>query len=148
MSQDEVDAPPENLMSFTELLNLALAFNARVDSLWQRMIYTHAAIVGVMVFFASSFEPFFLPRLLVYFFYSINIGITVSAFNESYSGLDAALHDLKRFPKSKQSGHIQSWVLEQSYHHHARRRVYMLGVVWLVIGYLLLYPVGVKLITG
>lgn len=145
MSKDELHSPVDALLSYNELINLSLAFNARVDGLWQRMLYTHAAIVGVMVFFATTDDPFSAARLLVFFFYTLNIAITVAAFRESYSGLDAALRDLKAFRNSERNAHIQTWVLEQSYHRHARRRVLALGAVWMVIGYLLVYPFAIEM---
>ena len=133
------DQPP--VLSFAELMTLALAFNARLDTLWQRVLYTHAAIVGVMVFFASTSDPYAVPRVLVFFFYTLNIAVTMTAFLESYSGLAATLEDLKTFPSQAKDTHVQAWVLDRSYHRHAMRRVVALGLVWAVLGYLLVYPV-------
>ena len=134
--------PPqiESHLSYNELIGLALSFNARVDTLWQRTLYAHAAIVGVMVFFATADDPFLVPRLLVLFFYTLNLGITVAAFFESYSGLRAVTEDLKQFPEAKSTSNTQAWVFSQSYHMHAHRRLWLLGVVWLVLVYLLLFP--------
>lgn len=144
-NEEKADAPA---LGFAELMNLSLSFNARVDTLWQRVLYTHAAIVGVMVFFATADYPFVLPRILVFFFYTLNIGITIAAFNESYSGLRAALEDLKKFPACEANQHIKTWVLGRNYHRHTQRRVLALGVVWLVLGYLLVYPILIDLIFG
>lgn len=135
----------EPIIGFNELINLSLSFNGRIDALWQRVLYTHAAIVGVMVFFATAEQLLALPRILVFIFYTFNIGITLAAFSECYSGLRAVLDDLKSFPKSNNSTHIQSWVTERSYHRHAMRRVILLGLIWLVLGYLLVYPVIIDL---
>lgn len=145
MPKDDEKNTGEPNLGFSELMNLSLAFNSRVDALWQRVLYAHAAIVGVMAFFASAEDIFAVPRLLVFFFYTLNIGLTIAAFRESYSGLDATLADLKAYPRSRKSLNIQTWVLERSYHRHARRRVLALAFVWLVLGYLLVYPVIVDL---
>lgn len=129
------------VLSFSELMNLALAFHARIDTLWQRVLYSHAAIVGVMVFFATAQDLLALPRVLVFLFYTFNIWITLVAFAECYSGLRAVLDDLKVFPQSDASTNIQSWVIQRTYHRHALRRILLLGAVWLVLGYLLVFPV-------
>lgn len=145
MSEDYVSEVAKPVLSFSELMNLALAFNSRIDTLWQRVLYTHAAIVGVMVFFATAHDMLAVPRVLVFLFYTFNTGITLAAFAECYSGLRAALDDLKAFPQSESSTNIQSWVMNRSYHRHALRRVLTLGAVWLVLGYLLVYPVVIDL---
>ena len=119
----------------------------RVDTLWQRVLYSHAAIVGVMVFFATSSEPYLVTRGLVLFFYTLNTGITLAGFHETYSGLKAVSDDLKSFPRQAAISSLQTWVETQSYHRHALRRVFLLAVVWLVIGYLLLYPIIEPLVT-
>jgi hypothetical protein len=142
MVQDDAGRGTVELMKFSELVNLSLAFHNRVDTLWQRVLYTHAGIVGVMIFFATSQEEFIIPRILVFFFYSLNAGITVFAFQESYAGLRATLADLKSFPGSKGSLQTQAWINSRNYHQHAPRRVFSLGLVWLAVSYLILYPIA------
>ena len=143
MSKDYVESAEKPSLSFTDLMSLSLAFNSRLDTLWQRVLYTHAAIVGVMVFFGTTQDLLPLPRLLVFFFYTFNIGVTIAAFSECYSGLRAVLDDLKSFPESDNGTNTQIWVMERSYNRHAMRRVLSLGAVWFVLGYLLVYPVFV-----
>ncbi|MEM9580840.1 MAG: hypothetical protein AAF891_09145 [Pseudomonadota bacterium] len=147
-TSDETAPDAKPLMSYTDLISLALSFNSRLDTLWQRIIYTHAAIVGVMVFFATTDVSFLIPRLLVFFFYTLNIGITLTAITESYSGLRAALDDMQSFPRDAAITNTQGWVLGRSYHRHAGRRIVALGLIWLVLGYLLLYPVRGDIVQG
>ena len=70
-------------LTHADLISLMMQLNGRIDTLWQRVIYAHAAIVGVMVFFATSEEAFVVPRLLVLFFYTMNTLITFAAFNKA-----------------------------------------------------------------
>lgn len=132
------DAPH---MGFSDLMSLSLSFISRLDTLWQRVLYSHAAIVGVMAFFATSDNDFAVARFLVFFFYTLNTAITIAAFRESYSGLRATLNDLQQFPQSAANTNVQHWVLQQSYDRHAKRRIWALLLVWLVLGYLLIYPI-------
>lgn len=133
-------SPNQSHLSFAELMGLILSFHGRLDTLWQRMLYTHAALVGVMVFFASTQNPFVVPRLLVFFFYSLNTAITVVAFSETYSGLKAVVADLHKFDASERTGNLQQWITDRSYTRHAGRRVFALLVVWAVLAYLLVFP--------
>lgn len=133
----------EDHVSFSDLMGLVLTFNSRLDALWQRVLYAHAAIVGVMVFFGTSDHMFAVPRMLVFFFYTLNTMITVFAFLETYSGLRATIADLKNYPKSASSGNLQNWILNRHYSSHATRRVCALITIWLVLGYLLIYPLFV-----
>lgn len=132
--------PPQKIqpLSFSELLSLAMQLNARIDMLWQRVIYSHAAMVGVMVFFSSSDHVFVVPRLLVVFFYTMNALVTFLAFRDAYRGLRAAVADLAAFPNA--SGHVYSWVNAQNFDLHALRRAAILTVLWIIIAYLILSP--------
>jgi len=93
-----------------------------------------------MVFFASTQNPFVIPRLLVFFFYTLNTAITVVAFSETYSGLKAVVADLHKFEASDRTSNLQQWVTNRNYTRHAGRRVFALVVVWAVLAYLLVFP--------
>lgn len=134
------DPSPQKMMSYTELLGLTLQLNGRLDLLWQRVLYSHAAIVGVMVFFSSVPDPMVIPRVLVFFFYTTNTLITFYAFRDTYGGVVAAVEDLKTFAQEAAPTHVSGWVLSQNYGRHARRRALILGLVWLVLAYLLIFP--------
>lgn len=130
-------------MKFSELMGLTLAFSNRIDNLWQRILYAHAAIVGVMVFFATSDNPFPVARFLVFSFYTLNTLFTIFAFLEAYSGIKAAVDDLQKFPKAESVSNIQTWLVERRYTLHASRRIVALVIVWMVLAYLLIYPLAI-----
>lgn len=129
---------PESSLSISELLSLCMQLNSRIDTLWQRVIYSHAAMVGVMVFFATTEHVFAVPRLLVIFFYTLNTLVTYAAFDEAFRGLRAAVQDLRALDNVH--GHVYNWIETRNFDLHARRRAVILGVLWLIIAYLLMYP--------
>lgn len=129
---------PVNALSISELLSLCMQLNARIDTLWQRVIYSHAAMVGVMVFFASTDHAFVVPRLLVVFFYTLNSLVTYAAFHEAFLGLRAAVQDLRQIDDAQ--GNVYSWIETRNFDLHARRRALILGTLWVIIAYLILYP--------
>ena len=133
MSQDQEPNPPQ---SFNELIGLTMQLNSRIDTLWQRVVYAHAAIVGVMVFFASSPDPFVLARVLVILFYTMNSIVTYVAFRDTYKGLCAAVEDLKATGQAK--GQVFAWIEGHNFHLHSLRRAFILAVLWCIITYLIL----------
>ncbi|MEM6941458.1 MAG: hypothetical protein AAF943_15835 [Pseudomonadota bacterium] len=140
MAENSVDAetkdgPPQ---SFNELIGMILVLNARIDALWQRVIYAHAAMVGVMVFFAAASDPFVIARGLVLLFYTMNSFVTYIAFRDSYGALNAAVADLKATGASK--GKVFSWAQALHFSQHTARRAFMLAALWLIIAYLLIGP--------
>ncbi|MCB1339715.1 MAG: hypothetical protein KDK24_01350 [Pseudooceanicola sp.] len=130
--------PAPETLEFSDLLDLSVKLNSRIDTLWQRVIYAHAAMVGVLVFFASAEHPFTIPRLLVVFFYSMNSAVTWVAFREAYSGLKAVAADLAVAADQKSA--VYAWARSQRYDMHALRRLVMLAVMWVIISYLILAP--------
>lgn len=125
-------------LAFKDLLGLTLQLNGRIDTLWQRVIYSHAAMVGVMVFFASAPEPFVLARVLVMLFYTMNSVVTFVAFRDTFAGLRAAVDDLRRYPEA--GGHVYRWIEAQDFRRHALRRAAILAALWVIIAYLILGP--------
>lgn len=123
---------------FADLLDLSLKLNGRIDALWQRVIYAHGAMVGVLIFLATAEYPFTIPRLLVVFFYSMNSAVTYFAFREAYSGLRAVVQDLSMV--ADQKSHVYAWAKAQRYDMHALRRAAILVVLWVIITYLILAP--------
>ena len=140
MALDIGTVQPEPPLSFQELINLSLQLNTRLDALWLRVLYSHAAIVGVMVFFANSANPFLIPRFLVFGFYSVNTVITIVAFREVYRGLRAAVSDLREMSEHNQKTHVQNWVFSRDYDNHSTFRVFVLVITWAILGYILIYP--------
>ena len=60
-------------MRFDGLLRLSHDIRARVEAEWQRLINANAALIAVMVFFASRPEPFMAARIIVFAFYSATV---------------------------------------------------------------------------
>lgn len=134
--QQSNDATPA--LSMSDLLGLSMQLNGRIDTLWQRVIYAHGLMIGVLVFFAQTEHPFAIPRLLVLFFYSMNSLVTFIAFQDAFRGLRAVLQDLQA--QHTDGSHVQAWAASQDYTTHALRRALILGALWMVIAYLLIYP--------
>ena len=133
-------APDETRLSFAELITLSLKFNDRLDQLWQRVLYSHAAIVGVMVFFGTSDQVFAVSRVLVFGFYTANMIITMFAFHEALSGMRAVMDDLQAMQRKAKKTHLQGWILTRNYNRHSAVRLMILGITWLLLGYLLVLP--------
>lgn len=132
--------PDTGRLDFADTFAICMQLQGRLDTLWQRVLYTHAAIVGVMVYFANAQYPHPVPRLLVLLFYTINLLITVAAMRESYAGLVAAVDDLKSTRRAAAQGAFERWLISLDYSAHPRRRLAVLGVVWALVAYLLIYP--------
>ena len=125
-------------LKFSEMLSLSMQLNSRIDTLWQRVIYSHGVMVGVLVFFASAQHAFAVPRLLVMFFYTLNSAVTFIAFQEAYRGLRAVVMDMRTLDQG--AGQVHSWASAQNFDQHALRRALILGALWIIIAYLILYP--------
>lgn len=136
------DAPnPEDQpkpMSFSELMMLTLKFHDRLDTLWQRVIYTHAALVGVMVFFASSHEAFVLQRGLVFFLYSVSALITFVSIRDTYLGYRSALQDLGGRTEGDTTSNVQDWIKTRNVGNQTRLYGAVFVVIWALLGYILL----------
>ncbi len=125
-------------MSFSELMMLTLKFNDRLDYLWQRVIYTHAALVGVMVFFGRAAEPFILQRGLVFFLYTCSALITYVSIRDTYRGYRCALEDLAALKEHDETSNVQGWIKSQNITNQPRRYGVVFLIIWAVLGYLLL----------
>jgi len=125
-------------LKFSELLSLSMQLNSRIDTLWQRVIYSHGVMVGVLVFFASAQHAFAVPRLLVMFFYTLNSVVTLIAFQEAYRGLRAVVKDMRALDQG--GGQVHRWASTQNFDRHILRRALILGGLWAIIVYLILFP--------
>lgn len=141
MAKDLEKTDDPTRMTFAELIALNLQLNGRLDQLWQRVLYSHAAIVGVMVFFAASSQLYAVPRILVFGFYSANMIITLFAFHETLTGMRAVIQDLRAMRESKAETKVQEWVFSRNYDRHSFVRIAILGTTWALLGYLLILPV-------
>ena len=127
-------------MSFSDLMALTLKFNDRLDTLWQRVIYTHAALVGVMVFFARSQELFVVQRLLVFFLYTVSSLITYVSIRDTLRGYRSALKDLAELEREDAASNVQDWIRMKDVGNQTQRYGMVLACAWAVLGYILLGP--------
>ena len=140
MPNDEAPKETTSAMNFSELMMLTLKFNDRLDTLWQRVIYTHAALVGVMVFFARSQELFVVQRMLVFFLYSVSSLITYVSIRDTFHGYRSALQDLAALDQEDATSNVQNWIKTKNVGSQTRRYGLVLAFAWAVLGYILLGP--------
>ncbi len=139
MSDKPQGTPASELVLDTPaIFTMCMSLHSRLDLLWQRLLYAHAAIIGVMVFFSTSPEPYLMSRLLVFLFYSVNLLVSVVAMAECFRGLQAGLADLRaKSPGPNGHSHIETWLITLNYSAHPGRRIAIFATVWLLTGYLL-----------
>ena len=136
-------ARPERVsnLTFSELCGLAMQLDARVEDIWQRVVYIQAAMIGVLVFFSQAEHVYLLARGLVFAFYSVNILMAYVNLSEIYRGLDGICRDLARFPACPEGGAAQDWMAGRRFRHKRALRAAILAVAWVFVGVLLfLYP--------
>ena len=127
-------------MTLTETVNFGLQLRTKVDVEWQRVVNIHAALIGVMIFFAGQPEPYTMARLVVFLFYSFSLLGSFVNLRETYAGLQQVNNDIALFPEPAIAGGIVPWIKSRNYKHDARTRTGLLGLVWLFVGYLMLLP--------
>ena len=68
--QGQVVSEPVSVghMNLTETVNFGLQLRTKVDVEWQRVVNIHAALIGVMIFFAGQPEPYTMARLVAFLF--------------------------------------------------------------------------------
>ena len=133
-----------------ELFHVCMVLQGRIDSIWERLVYTHAAVATVMAFLSENFTPsesYLVTRFVVFSFYTVNLAIAMAAMWESYRGLQAGLADLKSAHAGEELSNMDRWMLKLDYRTHPWRRVVLLISVWLVVGYLLFEPVCGKILN-
>ena len=136
------DPDQAGALSLSELISLLNQLAGRIDMMWQRVLYAHAALAAVMTFFATTPGDFLVPRLVVLFLYTANSIIAWRAFDETYGAMDAAVADVRALHgDGARKGHVLTWALSRSYRRHGLRRAALLAAVWVVVSYLVMYPV-------
>jgi len=130
--------PPITAIKLYEMLNLVMALRTKVDNDWYRVIYLHAALIGVMVFFAEQTQAFLLARLVVFAFYTFNVAVSYAALRDSHAGLSRATADLRSFPSHPGAAGVQDWLASRYYDRAMRLQLWVLGVAWVLVAYLLL----------
>ena len=122
-------------MTYAELVSFFHLQIGRVEMTWHRVMYLHAAIVGVLVFFGESDKTYFVQRCLVFGFYTVNSLIFYFSLREGYQALNNVHMDLKRFPVG--DGNVEIWFRDRKYGHKSAIRIVILFATWLLIGSLL-----------
>jgi hypothetical protein len=127
-------------LKFGEAIGVLMQLRAKVEAEWHRIVYIHAALIGVMIFFAGQANPFVTARLVVFTIYSFNVEVVWFSLFEAYDGMRRVTQDLLLFPKPERGGHTVVWLRGRTYRHDAWTRAGLLGVVWAVVGYLMILP--------
>lgn len=122
-------------MTYSDIVGFYAAHVARIDMTWFRIMYLHAAVVGVLIFFAEAEIFYWLQRGLVFAFYTVNLFIFHLCLKESYQAMQAAREDLARFGKT--DGSVDTWFRGLLLSHKSASRVAVLSITWALVGWLL-----------
>lgn len=122
-------------MTYSELVNFFHLQMGRVEMTWFRVMYLHAAIVGVLAFFAEASDSYLLQRVMVFAFYTVNLVIFHVSLQEGYAGLRQAHQDLLKFPQT--DGQVEQWFRTRRYGFKTPARVTIMVITWALIGLLL-----------
>lgn len=131
-------APADETVSHLGYSELVTFFHhqvGRVETTWFRVMYLHAAIVGVLIFFHQSDYPFVIARVVVFGFYTVNMLIFHFALRESYGGLHAVHADLMRFPPT--DGAVDRWFRSHRYDRKHGVRALVMLACWALVVFLL-----------
>lgn len=122
-------------MTYSEMVGFYHQQLARVELAWFRIMYLHAAIVGVLIFFGEAEDFLILQRFIVFGFFTVNLVIFHVALSEGYEGLSEAQKDLKRFPEN--DGHVDRWFRKRENLYKTGVRTAIMAVTWVLVGFLL-----------
>ena len=122
-------------MSYSEMVSFYHMQLGRVEMAWFRIMYLHAAIVGVLVFFGEAEDFLALQRVLVFAFFTVNLLIFQYALTEGYQALENARKDLARFPEN--DGHVDRWFRTRNNRYKTPVRNAVVLITWLLVGFLL-----------
>ncbi|MEM8538160.1 MAG: hypothetical protein AAGF56_09890 [Pseudomonadota bacterium] len=142
--RDDTDPPAKKVshMTYADLVNFYAAHVARVDLTWFRIMYLHAAVVGVLIFFAEATSSYWLQRGLVFAFYSVNLLIFHICLQESYQAMRVAKEDLARFENKGEA--VDGWFRNMVLSHKTITRVGVLTITWALVGWLLFQDVAFR----
>lgn len=132
------DAPPASPpLSLGELIGLLVHLRSRVESEWQRVLYVHAALVGVMIFFAGQAVHFVPARIVIAVFYTASLVVSWRAMTEAFEGMRIVTADIAAHPSGMAGSPAHRWLASRDYRHALRLRGALMGGVWCVVIYLL-----------
>lgn len=129
--------PKVSHLTFSELTSVTMQLFGRLEVIWQRVVYIHAAMIGVMVFFSQAETGYTLARGVVYAFYSVNLLIAYFNLREIYAGLENARTDLAKFPPCDRDGAFAPWLMARNYAYKTTLRALVMAVAWALVGGLL-----------
>ncbi|MEM7074645.1 MAG: hypothetical protein AAF484_06135 [Pseudomonadota bacterium] len=133
--QTEVHEMTVSNMTYSEMVAFYNVQLGRVEMVWFRIMYLHAAMVGVLVFFSEADAFLMLQRAVVFAFFTVNLVIFLAALSEGYAALKAAHDDLLRFPND--DGAVDTWFRSRQFGYRKTVRNLTLVVTWALIGFLL-----------
>ncbi|MFA8385918.1 MAG: hypothetical protein ACEPO2_09870 [Pelagibaca sp.] len=129
-------------MTYSELVQFYNTQMGRVEMTWFRIMYLHAAMVGVLVFFGEAADFLALQRAIVFAFYSVNLLIFFFALRDGYGAMQSVLNDLFKFPDK--TGSVNQWFSNQRLAMKPRLYTLVMISAWLFVLLLLFY----SLFTG
>lgn len=118
-----------------ELIGLLVHLRNRLESEWQRVLYVHAALIGVMIFFAGQSIQFVPARIIIAVFYTASLIVSWRAMAEALEGLRVVTADLAEHTGG--TSPAQRWVSTRDYRHTLNLRTVLMIGVWCVVVYLL-----------
>ncbi len=122
-------------LSYPDMVTFFHQQIGRIEMTWFRMMYLHAAMVGVLAFFAEAQELYLMQRVLVFAFYTANLLIFHISLREGYGALKQARLDLIQFPETE--GNVDQWFRKRRHGMEASTWFSALFVTWLLIAFLL-----------
>ncbi len=131
---DPDDTPP---FSMGELTSLLVHLRNRVESEWQRVLYVHAALIGVMIFFAGQSIQFVPARVVIAVFYTASLVVSWRAMAEAFEGMRIVTADIAAHPGGRGGSPAHRWLATRDYRHALRLRAVLMVGVWCVVIYLL-----------
>ncbi|MEM8775596.1 MAG: hypothetical protein AAGF53_11225 [Pseudomonadota bacterium] len=126
-------------LSYSEIVGFYHLQMGRVEMTWFRIIYLHAAIFGILVFFFEAQTFLVTQRALVLGFYTVNMIVFYVALQEGYEGLKCAVTDLSKFPET--DGEVDQWFRSRRLDFKAPVRRAVMIVAWTIVAYLLFWTV-------
>ena len=132
---EKVEPKKISNMTFSELLGFYHAKQSQIDMAWLRIMYLHAAMVGILVFFSEAPNFYLLQRVMVFAFFSINLLIFVRSLRDGYVAMEQARLDLTRFERD--DGAVDQWIRGSTPAYNAVVRNLTLVATWSLIGFLL-----------
>ncbi|MEO9514512.1 MAG: hypothetical protein ABJH45_03000 [Paracoccaceae bacterium] len=122
-------------LTYNEVVQFYQLKLSRVEVTWFRIMYLHAALFAVLVFFYEAETFLTQQRILVLSIYTVNLLVFHVSLHDGYGALRSALADLKTFPET--DGHIDQWFRKVNLSYKTSVRVCFMIISWLLVTFLL-----------